>query len=234
MRAGGRDFHECSTMSPCPTPQCYRCQALGRDTGTGLCCPTFAAGCPVPGTGGGTGVGLAGIGSGGTFAPTGAGVVRFGGRVFGTGDDVGRMAGGIVGMGPGILAPSGSFMPGGVSGVIPAGIRTGGVVPTGVVVPTGGVVATGGSVPTVGTIPIGGAGYIYTDPRFGGIRRGPMMMGAMGGVCPGGTPPVGFCLIPYRRCSPLLPSTCVPAGGGRGICCTLYRRGLAIPRRMFR
>ena len=267
MRTGGdgQELHSC----PCPDATCYSCQSLGSGTGSGICCPTNAAGCQYPGTRAttgtvatGTGVGMPGLGTdGGILLPPGTGVGRF--STAGSGVlPASRAPDGRGGLG----LPA-AFMSGRSAGLIPAGMRPVGAVPTGFVVPSSGIAPgvvgpagvvspgsmvspTGGVVPTgAGMIPAGattGGGFVapgavfrpgFIDPRLRGMmrgpERGPMMMGAMGGFCPGGVPPAGACLFPYGRC-PIPGAACIPVGGGRGICCSVFRGGFGMTRRFFR
>ena len=257
MRTGGdgQELHSC----PCPDATCYSCQSLGSGTGSGICCPTNAAGCQYPGTTATTGRVATG---------TGVGIPRFGtgGGILlppGTGVGSGVLPASRVPDGRGGLGLPAAFLSGRSAGLIPAGMRPVGVVPTGSVVPSsgmapevvgpagvvspGGVVSpTGGVVPTgAGMIPAGataGGGFVargavfspgFIDPRFRGMMRGPMMMGVVGGFCPGGIPPAGACLFPYGRC-PIPGAACIPVGGGRGICCSVFRGGFGMARRFFR
>ena len=152
-------------------------------------------------------------------------------------------SGGII---PAGASTGGGFVqPGGVPGVIPAGMRTAGVVPSGRILPTGGIspagaTTGGGFVPSSAVIrsPIMSG---PVDSRFRGIMRGPlgfpvrgpMMMGAIGGVCPGRVPSFGSCYLPFGMC-PVPQTSCISMGGARGICCPMFRGGFGMSRRFFR
>ena len=83
----GSSFQTCDRFTACPgRPGCYRCHEL-RGLSSGLCCPTYAEGCPAAGTGttfmGGAGttvMGGAASAGGGMVIPGGTGIVdpRFG------------------------------------------------------------------------------------------------------------------------------------------------------------